>query len=208
MNRTAAALILGASAGCLVLACGEEGNDDPMPGGGTCTAVACLGRVLEVGLIDENGAAALARGEFRDLASNYPAQEFDCSVDPDDSFSDLDCFDGTIRLDPFFVTPEMELEVRFQLGNGDYSEWQSVPLQISDRVIEDFNGPGCDCTVYDAFGSVVEVPPAARLTPPNDGGLSDAGINQPDATLSDASDASITGDSAPLYIPDASIDAD
>jgi hypothetical protein len=92
----------------------------------------------------------------------------------------------------------MDLEVRFQLDDGNYSQWEAVPIQITDRVIEDFNGPGCDCTVYDAFGSVVEVPPAARLTQPSDAGLSDAGMAPPDATLSDASDSSITGDSAAI----------
>jgi hypothetical protein len=179
MSRTLAALIVGTSAGCLVLACGAEDDDaeHPTPGAGACTAVGCLGRVLEVTLLDENGAAAPARGEFRDTASGYPAQEFDCSVDPDDTFNDLDCFDGTIRLDPFFVTPEMELEVRFQMAEGDYSDWESVALQITDRVIEDFNGPGCDCTVYDAFGSVVEVPAGARLSTEPDGGLNDGGVD-------------------------------
>jgi hypothetical protein len=159
--------------------------------------------VLEVGLIDENGAAALARGEFRDTASGYPAQPFDCSVDPDDSFSDLDCFDGTIRLDPFFVTPDMDLEVRFQLDDGDYSQWEAVPLQITDRVIEDFNGPGCDCTVYDAFGTVVEVPSDAVLSIEPDGGASDGGTaDPPDAGLNDGG-PSTNGDSAPVTIEDA-----
>jgi hypothetical protein len=195
MKPRVAAWIIGLSAGCLVVACGEEddGDDDPTPGGGTCTAVACLGRVLEVGLIDENGTPAPARGEFRDTASGYPAQPFDCTVNPDDTFSDLDCFDGTIRLDPFFVTPDMDLEVRFQLDDGNYSQWESVPLQITDRVIEDFNGPGCDCTVYDAFGTVVEVPSAAILSSDPDGGASgppDAGSH--DAASADPPDAGST----------------
>lgn len=176
MRRAVIGMVVGATVGCLVTACSED-SEDATPGGGVCTAVACLGRAVEVSLIDGEGNFALARGEFRDTSIAYPPQPFDCSVHPDDSVVDLNCFGGTIHLDPFFVTADTEYEVRFQLDNGDYSEWQPLSLQITDRVIEDFNGPGCDCTVYDAFATPVEVPSEARLGTEPDGGTSNPGLS-------------------------------
>jgi hypothetical protein len=103
----------------------------------------CLGTSVRVDLLDEQGTPAPARGEFRETGSDL-ALPFDCHSDPDASASDLNCTDGTVHLDAFIVTRDMALEARFELENGAYSEWHPVELQITERVVKDFNGPGCD----------------------------------------------------------------
>lgn len=175
--------------------------------GGVCSAMGCVGSRVQVDLVDEQGMPVQARGEFRD--SGDVVLPFDCHVDPDASPSDLNCVDGTVHLDAFFPRRGMFLDVRWKLESGDYSEWQAVPLAIAERVIKDFNGPDCDCTVHEVSTAPVEVPIDAQLGPEPDEGPPDAGptdggsLDQPDAMLSDGGGASIMGDSAPVDAPDA-----
>ncbi|HEY6081383.1 MAG TPA: hypothetical protein VIW29_21355 [Polyangiaceae bacterium] len=125
----------------------------------TCTLKGCLGSGVTLALVDEQGGMAAARGEINLQESPSP---FDCTAAPDANSNDRDCEEGVIQLGPP-NDPNSTLELRFQLPDGSFEEWQAVPLTVQRRVLKDFNGPGCDCVVFEGTAMPVVVPEAARL---------------------------------------------
>jgi hypothetical protein len=70
---------------------------------------------------------------------------------------------GTIVLPYLDLRPGTASEVRFEVANGAWSEWQEVVLDLTERTDPDFNGPGCPCTWYTATARAIVVPVDARL---------------------------------------------
>ena len=142
-------------AGLLSAAGGLVGCDD------SCTDLPCLGRNVEVALVDESGDPVAARGEIR--YSRHQGGLFDCTVAPTSTAQDVDCENDTLLLGPAFNDDD-ELDIRFELGDGSFSDWQPVPLTVERVVLADVNGPDCDCTVWNGTAEPVIVPADAQLT--------------------------------------------
>lgn len=126
----------------------------------TCTDMGCVGQRVEVALVDDAGTAVAARGEIR--YSGQQTKAFDCTVDAPAAVSDASCEEGKLQMDPIYNDAD-ELDIRFERVDGTLSGWQPVPLAVDRRVLPDFNGPGCDCTMYDGHAAPVLVPADAQL---------------------------------------------
>jgi hypothetical protein len=124
-----------------------------------CTLKGCRGPEVSVELVDDAAKPVAARGEL--AYSSHSTKAFDCTRSPDPSRNDFGCQDGVITLDSVY-NPDDTIEVRFELEDGTFTDWQSVDLSIEKEVLSDFNGPGCDCTVYHGTAEPVVVPAAAR----------------------------------------------
>jgi hypothetical protein len=127
----------------------------------SCTDIGCLGKKVEVALVDEAGDPVAARGEIR--YSGHPGGVFDCTVAPTPTAKDVDCENDTLQVAPVFNDDD-ELDIRFELDDGSFSDWQPVPLTVEREVLADVNGPGCDCTVWNGTAEPVTVPAEAQLT--------------------------------------------
>lgn len=128
-----------------------------MAGCGTtsCSDVGCLGQRVSVELVDDAGKHVAARGDLS--YARHSTEPFDCTL-PSDGYR---CEDGVLTLPPVY-NPDDTIKIRFQQEDGTVTDWQPVELDIQQRVLSDFNGPGCDCTVYDGTTEPVTVPEAAR----------------------------------------------
>jgi hypothetical protein len=147
-------LVLGA--GCLLIGCSSERS---------CNAMACGGLPLALALQDDAGDPVAARGEYRSNTPGSVASAFDCSFERGDASPtpNLQCRDGVILNAIHDVRPGTVVEVRFELNAGGLSDWQNVPLQVTERTDPDFNGPGCPCTWYSGTARAITVPTEARL---------------------------------------------
>lgn len=139
--------------GSLGIACAVACGDDHL-----CEAAGCLGPPTQVSLLDDAGRRVAARGETRLRTADYEIfpQAFDCTTETDE------CANGVL-----FAQgpggPDTELELRFELEDGSFSEWQKFPLETTAHTDPDFNGEDCPCTSYAAKPLRVVVPEAARL---------------------------------------------
>jgi hypothetical protein len=136
-------------AGALTAGCGTT----------NCSDVGCLGQRVSVELVDEAGNRVSARGDLS--YSHHSTEPFDCTLPSDGYRGRYRCEDGVLTL-PSVHNPDTTIKVRFQQEDGTLTDWQPVELNIEKRVVSDFNGPGCDCTVYDGTTEPVTVPEAAR----------------------------------------------
>jgi hypothetical protein len=137
------------------LACGESGP---------CTLSLC-GESAEVQLTDQDGNPVAARGQVRDIATEFEIA-FDCSSNSQRNVRSLACRDNVVLLAGIIPRPGSIVEVRFGLQDGSISEWQPLSLQLSEHTDPDFNGPGCPCTWYSATVAPVVVPGDAQLALP------------------------------------------
>ena len=148
MGKTRAAVVIGLCA--LLAGCVTH----------ECDAAGCVGKRVSVELVDDAGERVVtARGEL--AYSKHSTKPFDCTRSPDAYRNDVACEDGVLALDSVY-NPDDTIKVRFELPDGTATEWQPVELRIEKRVLADFNGPDCDCTVYDGTTEPVTVPEAAR----------------------------------------------
>jgi hypothetical protein len=118
-------------------------------------------------LVDDAGDPVAARGEYRSNMPGSVPSAFDCSPAGADASPELQCPNGVILSTIYDVRSNTSLELRFELNEGGLSDWQSVPLEVTERTDTDFNGPGCPCTWYDATAQPITVPIAARLPSAN-----------------------------------------
>lgn len=125
----------------------------------SCDLAGCVGQEVSVELVDDAAKPVAARGEL--AYSSHSTKTFDCTLSPDPYRNDFACQDGVIALDSVH-NPDDTIKVRFELEDGGFTDWQPVELSIEQEVLADFNGPGCDCTVYNGTTEPVIVPEAAR----------------------------------------------
>jgi hypothetical protein len=128
----------------------------------------CAGILSDIVLVDEAGEPASARGEYRSSnswSSTGPAR-FDCTAGPADAASARPCVEGRVAVGSVDMQPDARAEVRFELRDGSWSEWQSLALDITSHTDPEFNGPGCPCTWYTATAAPIVVPAEARLPAP------------------------------------------
>lgn len=131
----------------------------------TCTAKACGGGTLSIALVDDAGNAVEARGQFR-VGDGLAPAFFDCTGSTQQTGSDpAFCKDSVIALDRW-LSPDSIVELRYELAPDTYTEWERLQLQYTSHTERDFNGPGCDCTWYDAADRSTVVPEAARRPMP------------------------------------------
>lgn len=125
----------------------------------SCTLKACIGRDVELALVDEAGGAVAATGEYRvSSPSTEPlTAQFDCT----DTADDARCRDGVVVLSSATDAAAV-VELRYELEPGTYTEWERVEIQYTEQTDPDFNGPGCPCTWYDGADRSTLVPEAAR----------------------------------------------
>lgn len=137
-------------------------------GCGTCNNAECSGRV-ELHLVDEQGQQAAARLRHRSNQSSNIVY-FDCSGESSSTSTSLPtsprgvCQDGIAFLEqPYFDRAELKYEVAFLLPDGQWTDWQTIPLMGEEKTVDDFNGPGCDCTFKQGKTPPVEVPIEAQI---------------------------------------------
>ena len=125
----------------------------------TCTLMDCNGAPSKVALVDDSGGSVAAKGEYRSSGRNHDvsATAFDCN----DARSPAHCEDGVLLLNAPGGHDSKD-EIRFELANGEFTDWQPVALTITEHTDSDFNGPGCSCTWYTAVVEPVVVPSEAR----------------------------------------------
>jgi hypothetical protein len=140
----------------LLVACGDE-EEQPR----SCTAAGCGGASLPVAFVADAETLSSLKGEFRQSEMPERLLRFHCGQAEDDL--ELPCADGRVDLGVTPVWPGVTVEVRFAIAGGGRSDWQKVVLNLSERTLEDFNGPGCPCTYYQANPDPVTVPGAASL---------------------------------------------
>jgi len=124
-----------------------------------CMRASCLGPEVTVELVDAAGARVAARGEVR--SGPYPGRRFDCSTAAESKPDVAGCTDGVLKLGSLDTTDDVR-DIRFQRGDGSFTDWEPVPLTIEEEVLDDFNGPGCPCTVHHGTAEPVTVPVDAR----------------------------------------------
>jgi hypothetical protein len=110
-----------------------------------------------VALVDEQGAAARARGEVRD--SGHQTLPFDCGSAPEADFNDIDCVNGVLQLNPLY-NANATIDVVFKLGDGSWGEPYRVQLKVEKQVVHEGD---CEQTVYQGTTEPVIVPAEARL---------------------------------------------
>lgn len=131
----------------------------------SCNPISCGGRPLEIRLSGNDADATRPSGEVR---TREPAERkpFHCGSSTNVS-TDPHCASGVLHLGPFGIGPETNIEVRFDMADGTFSDWQDVPLNITEHTLEDLGGPGCDCTYYTGTASPITIPAGARNNAPS-----------------------------------------
>jgi hypothetical protein len=137
---------------CCLLGCSLACSDEH-----SCADVACLGTPASIVLVDEGGAPVAARGEVQDLQgpSTLP---FDCTLSSPNS----SCHNNLVVLGGG-TRSSYRLQIRFEQGDGSFTPWQRVDVEVTGHTDPDFDGPGCSCTWYDATAANATVPATARL---------------------------------------------
>ena len=127
----------------------------------SCTEMGCSGELIQLALVDDAGDPVAAKGEYRASTGHTDGLlvAFDCT--PDAPASENRCVDGGFQVGPAWAE-DFVLEVRFALPDGELTEWQAVPVEITARTDPDFNGPDCPCTSYDGSAEPIVVPEGAR----------------------------------------------
>jgi hypothetical protein len=137
--------------------CSAFGDEEPDVM--SCTAKGCGGVLPEIVFVDEQGQRQHPIGEYRTNGSET-MWAFDC-VDP--SMGTIECVEGRIRPGlSVQLWVDTTLEVRFVGTDGQFTDWQAIPIETMEAVLVDFNGPGCDCMYYEGSASPVVVPEQAR----------------------------------------------
>jgi hypothetical protein len=126
-----------------------------------CTEMSCPGDVVQIAVVDEEGEPVLAKGEYRagERNTNNFTVSFDC--DPTTAGSNYACLEGELQVGPAW-SEDFFLDVRFELPDGTFTEWQEVPLEITSETDPDFNGEGCSCTSFSAEAEPIVVPTEAQ----------------------------------------------
>jgi hypothetical protein len=125
--------------------------------GQTCHLVDC-GGFVEVALVDEAGSAiAAVRGEYREGLQPGTVSSFACDANNAPSAGRVTCKDGKLSLQAARNLDAID-EIRFQLADGTFTEWQEVTLRVREHTDPDFNGPGCSCSWKSATAEPVVVP--------------------------------------------------
>lgn len=126
-----------------------------------CERAACGGEVMRVALVDDEGELVAAKGEYRagSLRTDSFVVSFDC--DRNEASDTYACVDAELSVGPPW-SEDFFLEVRFELPDGTFTEWQSVPLEVTSETDPDFNGEGCPCTTYSGSAEPFVVPAEAR----------------------------------------------
>lgn len=129
---------------------------------GECERAACESEPFQVAVVDDAGDPLAVKGEYR---ISSPGREdatvsFECH--PEQADESVRCFDNELTVGPAWAD-DFEMEVRFELADGELSEWQPVALEITSETDPDYNGPGCACTTYSASAEPIVVPEEARL---------------------------------------------
>ena len=135
-----------------------------------CTLRACGGAPLMISFVDDDSRDVAPSGQWRVSELQGPPRDFDCRSD-----ASRGCVHGVITLGTIPLWPGRLFEVRFNLADGTVSEWQEVLLALTAHTLEDFNGPGCPCTYYEAAAASVVVPPQALWLPSDQHTSGDAG---------------------------------
>jgi hypothetical protein len=132
------------------LACGDDVH--------SCTLKACGAASPSITLVDESGLPVVARGEVQD-PDNHP---FDCTLSSPTS----GCQSNVVFTWGYVGSSSYRLQIRFEQGDGSFTAWQRVDVEIESHTDPDFNGPGCSCTWYTATAAPIVVPAAARMPEP------------------------------------------
>lgn len=127
----------------------------------TCNAKGCGAVLPEIVFVDEEGQRQHPIGEYRTNGSET-TWSFDC-VDP--SMGEMECIEGRIRPGlSVHLWSDTTIDVRFVTADGQFTDWQAIPIETMEAVLVDFNGPGCDCMYYEGTAGPVVVPVDARTT--------------------------------------------
>ena len=129
----------------------------------TCNDMGCISEMPNTRLVDDTGQPVLARGEQRTSQSPTPVS-FDCTASLATPLpaGQVTCRNGLVSpVD--YAYPGNTVELRFELADGSFSEWQQVELSYESQTDPDFNGPGCPCTSYTATATPLVVPASARI---------------------------------------------
>ena len=128
----------------------------------TCPGLGCGNSAIEITFVDGKGAAVAASGSIRHARIPSNAWTFKCDGEQPQAQTSAACDGNVIRVSPFDLKPDDTLEVRFDLPNGSQSDWQTVPVDVSQATLPDFGGPGCPaCTYFKGTTAPVTVPPAS-----------------------------------------------
>ena len=134
--------------------------------GRECDLAECRGDV-ELHLVGEDGQQVAAR--FRHRSNQFSGTVYyDCGgeniASPLPESPRGTCQDGVALLDqPYFDRPELKYEIGFLLPDGEWTDWQAIPLTSEEVTVEDFNGAGCDCTFKQGKTPPLEVPIEAQI---------------------------------------------
>ena len=109
---------------------------------------------VTVALVDVHGAPAIARGQWRAEGDPEPDYSFNCAPTPAGALGKAYCTDGAI------VLPGLaEYQVRFELEDGGWSEWQDVRIPPSTATVrEDPRGACLPCNYWDLNAEPLVVP--------------------------------------------------
>jgi hypothetical protein len=154
MSRPAAKFLCAVTLG-VVCACSDE---EPSPK--SCTLSACGGVPVVITFTDDKGEEVAASGMVRDVGNSTDPWAFNCAADPPEARFPLGCDQGVLSVAA--VGPSSKFEVQFELPDGSQSNWQSIVFNLTERTFEDFNGPGCDCTVHEGNSEPITVPSASN----------------------------------------------
>jgi hypothetical protein len=127
-----------------------------------CTErAACVGEIMQVALVDDDGEVVAAEGEYRagSARTDSLVVSFDC--DRDEESDTYACVDGELSVGPPWAD-DFFLDLRFELPDGTFTEWLPVPLEVTSETDPDFNGEGCPCTTYSGSAEPFVVPAEAR----------------------------------------------
>ncbi len=128
-----------------------------------CERADCSSDVVQIAFVDDAGDPVIAKGEYRALRGAVVALQlaFDCSTEPGASDADGTCIDSELSVGPPW-SADYAVEVRFALADGEFTDWQAVPLEVTTVTDPDYNGPGCECSRYEGSAEPVVVPEEAR----------------------------------------------
>ncbi|HTV21083.1 MAG TPA: hypothetical protein VMG12_20500 [Polyangiaceae bacterium] len=142
----------------VVVGCGDEPSD----GTRICTLKGCGGGIEDLRFIDDTGAPALARSEFRTSDARGEAVQITLDCSPPSGAHIPGCSAGAFEFMALDFSPQTLVDVRFGRPDGSWTDWQPLPLTQTEHTDPDFNGPGCPCTWRTATTPPLVVPPDAR----------------------------------------------